>query len=72
MDPESYGSFGSRATPVKIARSGKNALQTIEAVKTRLAELQRSLTAGVEIVPVYDRSGLIERAVARMAEKRVR
>ncbi len=26
VDPESYGSFGSRATPVKIARSGKNAL----------------------------------------------
>ncbi|RVT51279.1 nucleotide pyrophosphohydrolase [Rubrivivax albus] len=26
VDPESYGSFGSRATPVKIARTGKNAL----------------------------------------------
>ncbi|MBK6718005.1 MAG: nucleotide pyrophosphohydrolase [Burkholderiales bacterium] len=26
VDPESYGSFGSRVTPVKIARSGKNAL----------------------------------------------
>jgi Putative silver efflux pump len=50
-------------------RSGKNASQTIQAVKTRLAELQRSLPAGVEIVPVYDRSGLIERAVKNLGEK---
>ena len=54
---------------VVVMRSGKNALQTIEAVKTRLAELQRSLPAGVEIVPVYDRSGLIERAVKNLGEK---
>ncbi|MBU4505695.1 MAG: efflux RND transporter permease subunit, partial [Gammaproteobacteria bacterium] len=39
---------------VVIMRSGKNALQTIEAVKARLAELQRGLPEGVEIVPVYD------------------
>ncbi|WP_137917513.1 efflux RND transporter permease subunit [Hydrogenophaga sp. 2FB] len=54
---------------VVVMRSGKNALQTIQAVKARLAELQRGLPAGVEIVPVYDRSGLIERAVKNLGEK---
>jgi len=54
---------------VIIMRSGRNALATINAVKTRLAELQRSLPAGVEIVPVYDRSGLIERTVENLGYK---
>jgi Cu(I)/Ag(I) efflux system membrane protein CusA/SilA len=54
---------------VVIMRSGKNALQTIEAVKARLAELQRGLPEGVEIVPVYDRSGLIERAASNLGIK---
>ncbi|STR38997.1 Cobalt-zinc-cadmium resistance protein CzcA, Cation efflux system protein CusA [Klebsiella michiganensis] len=35
-------------------RSGKNALSTINAVKAKLAEVQKSLPAGVEIVPVYE------------------
>jgi Cu(I)/Ag(I) efflux system membrane protein CusA/SilA len=54
---------------VIVMRSGKNALQTIAAVKARLAALQRGLPAGVEIVPVYDRSGLIERAVQNLSAK---
>ena len=54
---------------VIVMRSGKNALQTIAAVKTKLAELQRGLPAGVEIVPVYDRAGLIERAVRNLGGK---
>ncbi|WP_298824675.1 efflux RND transporter permease subunit [uncultured Piscinibacter sp.] len=54
---------------VIVMRSGKNALQTIAAVKVKLAELQRGLPAGVEIVPVYDRSGLIERAVENLTVK---
>ncbi|MBU4324490.1 MAG: CusA/CzcA family heavy metal efflux RND transporter, partial [Gammaproteobacteria bacterium] len=54
---------------VVVMRSGKNALQTIEAVKARLAELQRGLPEGVEIVPVYDRSGLIERAASNLGIK---
>ncbi|RVT50604.1 efflux RND transporter permease subunit [Rubrivivax albus] len=56
---------------VIVMRSGKNALSTISAVKARLAELQRGLPEGVEIVPVYDRSGLIERAVDNLAGKLV-
>ena len=54
---------------VIVLRSGANALTTIEAVKAKLAELKASLPAGVEIVPVYDRSALIERAVENLSWK---
>jgi len=54
---------------VIVMRSGENALATIEAVKTRLAALQGSLPAGVEIVPTYDRSGLIQRAIDNLGHK---
>ncbi|MBW8075950.1 CusA/CzcA family heavy metal efflux RND transporter, partial [Metallibacterium scheffleri] len=54
---------------VVILRSGQNALQTIEAVKARLAELRRSLPKGVAIVPTYDRSQLILQAVHNLREK---
>jgi len=52
-----------------IMRSGKNALETIAAVKAKLQQLQTSLPKGVEIVPVYDRSGLIERAINNLGFK---
>jgi Cu(I)/Ag(I) efflux system membrane protein CusA/SilA len=52
-----------------VMRSGKNALETIKAVKAKLATLQTSLPPGVEIVPVYDRSNLIERAVDNLTHK---
>ena len=48
---------------IVVMRSGENALATIAAVKARLAELKAGLPAGVEVVTVYDRSQLIERAV---------
>ena len=54
---------------VIIMRSGRNALATIEAVKTKLQSLKSSLPKGVEIVPVYDRSQLIERAVSNLGHK---
>ena len=54
---------------VIVMRSGKNALETIAAVKAKLRTLQASLPEGVEIVPVYDRSGLIERAVENLGFK---
>jgi copper/silver efflux system protein len=54
---------------VIVMRSGKNALETIAAVKDKLKTLQVSLPKGVEIVPVYDRSGLIERAVENLSHK---
>ncbi len=54
---------------VIVMRSGENALTTIQAVKARLAALQGSLPAGVEIVPTYDRSGLIQRAIDNLGHK---
>jgi len=54
---------------VIVMRWGGNALKTISAVKGRLGELQRSLPDGVEIVTTYDRSDLIERAVATLQGK---
>jgi len=54
---------------VIVMRSGKNALETIAAVKAKLKELQSSLPKGVEIVPVYDRSSLIGRAIQNLGFK---
>ena len=54
---------------VVIMRSGKNALETIAAVKAKIASLQSSLPQGVEIVPVYDRSNLINRAIDNLTYK---
>jgi Cu(I)/Ag(I) efflux system membrane protein CusA/SilA len=48
---------------VIVMRWGKNALTTIEAVKAKLESLKAGLPEGVEIVPTYDRSSLILRAV---------
>ena len=48
---------------VVVMRWGENASATIDAVKTRLAELKKSLPEGVEIVTTYDRSELIKRSV---------
>ena len=54
---------------VVILRSGKNAQDTITAVKAKLAELQGSLPQGVEVVTTYDRSALIERAIDNLTAK---
>jgi Cu(I)/Ag(I) efflux system membrane protein CusA/SilA len=60
---------GEVAGGVVILRSGKNARETITAVKQKLDELKASLPAGVEIVPTYDRSQLIDRAVENLSHK---
>jgi len=60
---------GEVAGGVIILRSGKNALETINAVKAKLQTLQKSLPDGVEVVTVYDRSALISRAVDNLTTK---
>ncbi len=60
---------GEVAGGVIVMRSGKNALETLKAVKARLNALARTLPAGVEIVPVYDRQPLIENAVDTLSHK---
>lgn len=54
---------GEVAGGVVIMRFGENALATIEDVRKKLDELKKGLPEGVEIIPVYDRGSLIERAV---------
>ena len=60
---------GEVAGGVIVMRSGKNALETIAAVKAKLEKLKSSLPPGVEIIPVYDRSNLIKRAVTNLEHK---
>src|SRR5438067_1450723 len=60
---------GEVAGGIIVMRSGKNALETIDAVKAKLEKLKSSLPPGVEIVPTYDRSSLIKRAVDNLQEK---
>ncbi|MEZ4588284.1 MAG: CusA/CzcA family heavy metal efflux RND transporter [Gemmatimonadales bacterium] len=54
---------------VVVMRFGSDALATIEAVKARLAEIQRNLPAGVRLRTAYDRSDLIHRAIDTLREK---
>ena len=60
---------GEVAGGIIVVRQGADTQSVIKAVKTKLALLQRSLPAGVEVVTVYDRSALIERAVANLWQK---
>ncbi len=60
---------GEVAGGVVVIRAGENAREVIEAVRTRLAELERSLPEGVEVVTTYDRSHLIDRAIENLTHK---
>ncbi|WP_145586667.1 efflux RND transporter permease subunit [Yersinia rochesterensis] len=60
---------GEVAGGIIVMRYGKNALETINGVKEKLQQIQRSLPAGVEIVPVYDRSHLITQAIDSLSFK---
>ncbi len=51
---------------IVIMRYGENALDVIDRVKARLAELQRTLPEGVELVATYDRSALIRASIATL------
>jgi Cu(I)/Ag(I) efflux system membrane protein CusA/SilA len=54
---------------IVIVRYGANAYDVIQRVKAKLEELRPGLPQGVEIMPVYDRSALIERSIATLQEK---
>ncbi len=55
--------LGDAVGGIVVMRQGENALNVINAVKHRLEELKPSLPNGVRIVPTYDRSDLITRAI---------
>ncbi len=54
---------------IVVMRYGENALEVIDGVKKKLAEIKPSLPEGVRIVPTYDRSQLIKRAIGTLREK---
>ena len=54
---------GEVASGIVLQRVGSNALTVIDNAKTSLAEIKKSLPAGTDIVPVYDRSTLINSAI---------
>ena len=60
---------GEVVTGIVVMRYGSDALGTIEAVKARLGEIERSLPKGVRIRVAYDRSDLIHRAVNTLRDK---
>lgn len=55
--------LGDTVGGIVVMRHGENALNVIERVKAKLDDLKPTLPAGVEVVPTYDRSGLIEQAI---------
>jgi Cu(I)/Ag(I) efflux system membrane protein CusA/SilA len=57
---------GEAAGGIAMARYGNNALEVIGNIKTKLTELAPGLPQGVTIQSVYDRSELIERAIATL------
>jgi Cu(I)/Ag(I) efflux system membrane protein CusA/SilA len=60
---------GEVAGGIIVMRSGKNARETIAAVKAKIEQLKPGLPEGVELVATYDRSGLIDRGIANLRGK---
>jgi Cu(I)/Ag(I) efflux system membrane protein CusA/SilA len=54
---------------IVIMRQGENALAVIERVKAKIQELKQGLPEGVDVIPVYDRSELIHRAISTVTHK---
>ncbi|HZI93691.1 MAG TPA: efflux RND transporter permease subunit, partial [Patescibacteria group bacterium] len=56
---------------IVVMRHGENALNVIERIKTKLAEVKGSMPEGIEVVPTYDRSELITRSIDNLKEELV-
>jgi copper/silver efflux system protein len=57
---------GDLVSGIVVMRQGSNALQVIDRVKAKLKEIEPGLPPGLKVVPVYDRSELILRAIATL------
>jgi copper/silver efflux system protein len=64
-----FNGKGEAVGGIVVMRYGENALSVIRAVKSKIDGLRSALPPGVEIVPVYDRSGLIERSIDTLRAK---
>jgi Cu(I)/Ag(I) efflux system membrane protein CusA/SilA len=60
--------IGEAVSGIVVMRQGENALEVVDRVKERIQQITPGLPAGVEVVPVYDRSALIRRAVSNVTE----
>src|SRR6266481_900416 len=61
---EDLDGTGEVVSGIVIMRQGSNALEVIDRVKARLKEIEPGMPAGVQVVPVYDRSQLIRRSIS--------
>jgi Cu(I)/Ag(I) efflux system membrane protein CusA/SilA len=59
---------GEVVSGIIVMRQGQNALEVIDRVKARLKQIEPGLPAGVRVVPIYDRSELIHRAIDNVTE----
>jgi Cu(I)/Ag(I) efflux system membrane protein CusA/SilA len=66
-----FNGIGEVVGGIVVMRWGENALNTINAVKEKIAQLKRSLPQGVELIEVYDRSDLIKSSVLNLRDKLV-
>ncbi len=57
---------GEAVSGIIVMRQGENALDVIRRVKAKIHQIEPGLPAGVKIVPIYDRSELIERAIGTL------
>ncbi|MGE8721758.1 efflux RND transporter permease subunit [Leptospira terpstrae] len=64
-----YNGLGDRVSGIVVMRHGENALRVIEDVKLKIESIQSSLPEGVKIIPVYDRSILIQKTIRLLKEK---
>lgn len=64
-----YNGMGDRVSGIVVMRHGENALRVIEDVKLKMESIQSSLPEGVKIIPVYDRSILIQKTIRLLKKK---
>jgi Cu(I)/Ag(I) efflux system membrane protein CusA/SilA len=57
---------GEVVSGIVVMRQGQNALDVIERVKAKIREIEPGLPSGVKVVPIYDRSDLIHRAISNL------
>ena len=57
---------GDAVSGIVVMRQGENALQVIDRVKAKIAQVSKGLPAGVKVVPIYDRSELIQRSIGTL------
>lgn len=61
-----FNGLGNAVGGIVVMRQGEDVPTVISRVKTKLVEIQKSLPEGVKIIPVYDRSNLISRAMKNL------